>query len=65
MNELEEYFKVPLTTTGPREDFNSCDPLKWWISCPSRGQFLNVYRLACDVLSIPGECFLFFSFLFL
>ena len=54
VNELQEYFKVP------REDFNLCDPLKWWISrC---GQFPNVYRLACDVLSIPGECFIYLFF---
>ena len=26
IDELEVYFKVP------REDFNSCDPIKWWIS---------------------------------
>jgi hypothetical protein len=49
VNELEEYFKVP------REDFDSCDPIKWWVS--RRAQFPNAYRLACDVLSIPGEFF--------
>jgi hypothetical protein len=51
INELEEYFKIP------REDFNSCDPIKWWVS--RRAQFPNVYMLACDVLSIPGEFFFF------
>lgn len=47
IDELEEYFKLP------RENFNSCDPIEWWIS--RRAQFPNLYRLACDVLSIPGE----------
>ena len=51
INELEEYFKIP------REDFNLCDPIKWWVS--RRAQFPNVYMLACDVLSIPGEFFFF------
>lgn len=46
VDELEEFFKLP------RENFNSCDPIKWWIS--RRAQFPNLYRLACDVLSIPG-----------
>lgn len=55
INELEEYFKVP------REDFTSCDPIKWWIS--RRAQFPNLHRLACDVLSIPGE-FFYFIYLF-
>ena len=32
-----------------------CDPIKWWVS--HRPQFPNVYMLACDVLSIPGEFF--------
>ena len=47
VNELEEYFKLPL------EDFDLCDPIRWWVS--RQAQFPNLYRLACDVLSIPGE----------
>jgi len=46
INELDEYFKI-----GP-EDFASCNPIEWWWN--RRGQFPNLYRLACDVLSIPG-----------
>ena len=45
---LEEYFKLP------REDFDSCDPLQWWLGhC---AQFPNLYRLVCDIFSIPGMC---------
>ena len=50
VNELEEYFKLPL------EDFDACDPMipiRWWVS--RRAQFPNLYRLACDILCIPGE----------
>ena len=47
VNELEEYFKLPL------EDFDACDPIRWWAS--RRAQFPNLYRLACDILCIPGE----------
>jgi hypothetical protein len=47
VNELEEYFKLPL------EDFDACDPIRWWVS--RRAQFPNLYRLACDILCIPGE----------
>jgi len=47
IDELEEYFKLP------REDFDSCDPLQWWLGrC---AQFPNLYRLVCDVFSIPGN----------
>ena len=47
VNELEEYFKLPL------EDFDACDPIWWWIS--QWAQFPNLYCLACDILCIPGE----------
>ena len=47
VNELEEYFKLPL------EDFDACDPIRWWVSW--RAQFPNLYCLACDILCIPGE----------
>jgi hypothetical protein len=46
VDELEEYFKQS------REDFDSCKPLKWWLG--RRSQFPNIYRLVCDVFSIPG-----------
>ena len=41
VDELEEYFKLPC------EDFDSCDPLKWWLG--RRAQFPNLYRLVCDI----------------
>jgi hypothetical protein len=47
VNELEEYFKLPL------EDFDACDPIRWWVS--RQAQFPNLYRLSCDILCIPGE----------
>lgn len=45
-NELDEYFKL-----SP-EDFQTCTPLQWWLG--RSFQFPNLYRLACDVLAIPG-----------
>jgi hypothetical protein len=47
VNELKEYFKLPL------EDFDACNPIQWWVSW--RAQFPNLYCLACDILCIPGE----------
>ena len=52
-DELEEYFKLP------REDFDLCKPLKWWVG--RRAQFPNLFCLARDIFSIPGMfvfCFL-------
>ena len=46
INELEEYFKLPL------EDFETCNPIHWWIG--RRAQFPNLFWLACDILCIPG-----------
>ena len=48
VNELEEYFKLPC------QDFETCEPLQWWRG--RRSQFPNLYRLICDIFSIPGEC---------
>ncbi|PPQ80819.1 hypothetical protein CVT25_001944 [Psilocybe cyanescens] len=47
VNKLEEYLKLP------REDFDTCKPLQWWLG--RRSQFLRLYRLVCDVFSIPGS----------
>jgi len=47
VNELEEYFKLPL------EDFDACDPIQWWVSRQAR--FPNLYHLTCNILCIPGE----------
>jgi hypothetical protein len=45
-DELEELYKLP------QEDFETCDPIKWWAGQCS--QFPNLSRLACDILAIPG-----------
>jgi hypothetical protein len=45
-NELEEYFKLPA------EDFESCNPIQWWVS--RRSQFPRLFQLARDILCIPG-----------
>ena len=47
VDELEEYFKLP------REDFETCDPIKWWLG--RRSQFPNFFVLARDILAIPGK----------
>jgi len=48
-NELEEFFKLS------REDFDTCKPLQWWVG--RRTQFPSLYRLVCDIFSIPGTFF--------
>ena len=48
-DELEDYFKLG------QEDFDTCRPLDWWWG--RRAQFPNLYRLARDILAIPGELF--------
>lgn len=53
-DELEEYFKLP------REDFDACKPLEWWVG--RQAQFPNLFRLARDLISIPG--IFFFDFLY-
>jgi hypothetical protein len=47
IDELEEYFKIK------RKDFKKCNPLRWWRG--QRSEWPNLYRLACDVLCIPGS----------
>ena len=44
-DELSEFWNLP------QEDFE-CDPVQWWYG--RRAQFPNLYRLARDILSIPG-----------
>lgn len=46
LNELEEYLRLP-----PQE-FSSCNPMRWWYA--QRERFPNLYKLARDVLAIPG-----------
>jgi hypothetical protein len=48
VNELEEYFKLP------PEDFEKCNPIKWWVG--RRAQFPNLFCLARDIICIPGMC---------
>ena len=46
-DELTEYWNLP------QEDFNTCDPLRWWHS--RRAQFPQLYCLVRDIFSIPGN----------
>ena len=46
MNELEEFFLLL------QEDFETCDPLQWWVGRCS--QFPNLSHFARDILSMPG-----------
>jgi len=46
-DKVQEYFKLP------RENFDTCDPLRWWAGHHS--QFPNLSCFARDILSIPGE----------
>ena len=46
VNELSEFWSLS------QEDFEHCDPVQWWYG--RRAQFPNLYRLARDILSIPG-----------
>jgi hypothetical protein len=55
--ELDEYFKLP------REDFDTCKPLQWWVS--RQAQFPGLYSLARDLLTIPGTYSFFQHNLFL
>ena len=48
-NELTEFWNLQ------QEDFDTCDPLQWWHG--HRAQFPQLYRLVCDILSIPGNYF--------
>ena len=50
-DEVEEYFKLP------RENFDTCDPLRWWAGRCS--QFPGLSRFARDILSIPGKPLMF------
>ena len=45
-DELWEFWNLP------QKDFETCDPLKWWLGRYS--QFPNLYRLSHDIFSIPG-----------
>ena len=45
-DELEEYFKLQ------REEWE-IDPLQWWVA--RKGQFPNLYCLARNIMTIPGE----------
>ena len=46
-DEVQEYFKLP------RENFDTCDLLRWWAG--HRSQFPNLSCFARDILLISGE----------
>ncbi|KAF5324671.1 hypothetical protein D9611_004416 [Ephemerocybe angulata] len=46
-SEIDSYFRLPI------EDFRTCDPVQWWHK--QRFQFPRLYKLARDILSIPGS----------
>ena len=52
LHQLDEYFKL-----SREPDFDNCDPLEWWRAY--RKKWPQLYRLACDILAIPGlfHCF--------
>jgi hypothetical protein len=56
IDELEEFWRLP------QEDFNTCDPIQWWLGCKS--SFPDLYGLVCDVLSIPGAFSFIFEFIY-
>lgn len=45
-NEVEEFFKLP------QEDFETCDPLKWWAG--RAAQFPDLSKYARDLFGAPG-----------
>jgi hAT family C-terminal dimerisation region len=47
VNEFDAFLKLP------QENFNKCDPIKWWAARGS--QFPTLSLLAKDILSIPGR----------
>ena len=47
LNEIGEFLKFP------REDFEYCKLLQWWLG--RRSQFPNLYRLVRDIFSTPDE----------
>jgi hypothetical protein len=49
LDELRDYYSLP------REDFKTCDPVQWWFA--RKAQFPNLYCLARDIFTIPGEFF--------
>jgi hypothetical protein len=46
VDELSEFWNLK------QEDFDKCNPVQWWYG--RRAQFPNLYRLVCDLFSIPG-----------
>ena len=44
--ELSEFWNLR------QEEFKTCNPVRWWYG--RREQFPNLYRLLCDIFSIPG-----------
>jgi hypothetical protein len=46
LNELTKFWN------SPQEDFDTCDPLKWWHG--HHAQFPQLYHLVHDIFLIPG-----------
>lgn len=47
-DEIEEYFNVAW-----EKDWELCNPLEWWVGHCT--QFPNLFKLARDILTIPGK----------
>ena len=45
-DQLKEYFMLP------HEDFDTCDPVSWWVG--KHSQFPDIFVFARDLLAIPG-----------
>lgn len=56
LDQFVEFLKLP------QENFDTCDPIKWWAGRESL--FPDLFRLARDIFTIPGKCFLFQCVLF-
>jgi hypothetical protein len=46
-DKLKEFYRLP------QEDFDTCDPIRWWAGYCL--QFPNLSHLAHDILAIPGK----------
>lgn len=57
VDELRDYYSLS------REDFATCDPVQWWFA--RKAHFPNLFCLARDLMTIPGEPFYFIHLLVL
>ena len=54
-NELLDFWKLD------QQDYDNCNLIKWWLN--HKPTYWNLYDLAMDVLSIPGEFSFSFDFI--